>query len=46
MSKSNRKTSSSYSLPVRIVAIALAVLTASGILTFLVTLLLNLFGAG
>jgi hypothetical protein len=42
MSKNSK---SSYSLPVRIVAIALTALVASGTLVYLVTLLMNLFGA-
>lgn len=42
----SKKYKSTYSLPVRIVTIALSVLVASGALVYLVMLLLNLFGVG
>ena len=38
------KKNSTHSLPVRIMAIALTVLVTSGVLVYLVMLLLNLFG--
>ena len=41
---SNKNQPSSYSLPVRIVAIALSVLVASGAVTYLVMLLMGIFG--
>ena len=45
--KSNKNQfKSSYSLPVRIVTIALSALVASGALVYLVMLLINLFGGG
>ena len=40
----NKKTTSSHSLPVRILALALSLLVASGILVYLVTFVLSLFG--
>ena len=39
-----KKPQSSYSLPVRIACIALAVLLASGVITYLTTWLIGLFG--
>ena len=41
-----KKNQSSYSLPVRILTIALTVLVASGALVYLVMMLMNLFGTG
>ena len=41
---STKKEKSSYSLPVRILAIALTVLVASGAVTYLIMLLMTLFG--
>ncbi|MBQ8214010.1 MAG: hypothetical protein IJZ80_08375 [Clostridia bacterium] len=38
------KKNSTYSLPVRIMAIAMTVLVSSGVLVYLVMLLLNLLG--
>lgn len=38
-----KKSQSSYSLPVRIFCIALAVLLASGFITYLTTWLINVF---
>lgn len=40
----SKDTKSTHSLPVRITAIALTALVASGALVYLVTLFLNLFG--
>ena len=40
-----KNSKSTYSLPVRITAIVLTALVASGTLVYLVTLLMNLFGA-
>ncbi len=42
MNMSSKK-GSSYSLPTRILAIALTVLVASGVLTYLVLFIVNLF---
>ena len=36
----------SYSAPVRALALALAILVASGVVVYLVTFILNLFGVG
>lgn len=41
MSKQRKQ---SYSLPVRILAIALTVLVASGVLTYLIMFIMELFG--
>ena len=41
---SNKSNTSSHSLAVRIMALILSVLVASGVLVYLVTLLINLFG--
>jgi len=46
MAKNYKSSKSSYSLPVRIITIALSALVASGALVYLVMLLLNLFGVG
>ena len=43
MSQNNRHTTPSHSLPVRILAIVLALLTASGVLVYLFMLLFGLF---
>ena len=40
----SKKTNSSYSLPVRITAIALTLLVASGTLVYLVMFIMNLLG--
>ena len=39
----SKKTKSSYSMPVRVLAIALSVLVASGVVTYLVYFFMNLF---
>jgi len=41
---SKKKSTSSYSLPVRVLTIVLSALVASGALIYLGTLLVNLFG--
>lgn len=40
----SNKQKSSYSLPVRILAIILTVLVASGVVTYLIMFILSLFG--
>ena len=42
----HKKNKSSYSMPVRIITIALTVLVASGALVYLLMMILNLFGVG
>jgi len=42
----SKKTKSTYSLPVRILAIVLTALVASGALVYLVMFLMTLFGIG
>ena len=40
---SKKKSTSSHSLPVRILALALSLLVASGILVYLITFIISLF---
>ncbi len=42
----SKKTKSTYSLPVRILAVVLTALVASGALVYLVMFLMSLFGIG